>query len=218
MTLMTVISQAQGGGLYASVAKALGLAANDTQQAMALLCPAIAAAMQTKANSDAAFADDLADLIADRADGGVIDDATAFTDGQSLIDGAALLTALYGSSDAALKVLPATPAIPAAKLPQLAALSAVAVVGAMAKAQEVASQAVGSNLAAASTSGGDLVSIIVSSLIRGAVQALLNKYLPRRRRYTDYFGRKRTTQRSATSPGLNDIFGAILGRIVRNAD
>jgi hypothetical protein len=177
---------------------------------MTRLAPAIAEAMQAKAAADADFADDLSELLDDRADGGVLDEPAAFADGQSQIDGAALLTAVYGSSDAALKAL--SPLAPAAsgRLPQLAELSAVAVVGAMAKAHDA-----GSSLSIATASGGGFVQEIIAALIKGALQGITRQILPRRRRYTDYFGRKRTSRRRSSSPSLNDIFGAILGRILR---
>lgn len=212
MNLMTVIDAAQAGKLYDGVAAALSLPGDAVKSAMAALCPAIARAMQAKAAADADFGDNLSDLLADHADGGVLDEPHAFADGQSQVDGAFLLTSVYGSSDAASAALqPLAPAIPAAKLPQLAALSGVAVVGVMAKAREAGSTV------QASTSGSDIVTIIIDSLIRGAVQALLNKYLPRRRRYGDYLGRKRQGSRPSSSPSIGDIFGSILGNVIRRS-
>ena len=65
MSLMTLLEQAQGGGLFANVARSLDLDEAETRKAMRKLCPAIAERLKDKAAADEDLFQSLLDLIED---------------------------------------------------------------------------------------------------------------------------------------------------------
>jgi hypothetical protein len=216
MALMDILSAAQGGGLFASVGKAVGLSEGETRAAMAALCPAIAERLRSKSTSDPTTFDDLLDLIDEGGQGESIDDPQALTDADAIADGNAILVEIYGSRDAAIKAMrEAAPEVAELCLLKLSAISATAVVGVLATAQGPAALAGGMPAAG----NGGILSTIIAALVKGAVQGASRQLAPRRRRrrYSSYFGRRRTTakrratRRRARTPSLEDIFGEILG-------
>ena len=76
MSLMSMLDRAQGGRLYAAVARSVDLDEAQTRKAMALLCPAIAQQLHAKAAKDEELFQSLLDLIADNGAGNPLDDET----------------------------------------------------------------------------------------------------------------------------------------------
>ena len=222
MTLMTMLDAAQGGKFFAEAAAMADLSAPQCRAAMEKLCPAIAAQMKTKAEADADLYDSLMALLADNGDAAPLDDPGALTDGDAQEDGAAILTDVYGSRNAAmLEMRKLAGDVPETALSKLAAIGATAVVAALAQSnRKIMPQALAQPLTGAqpAVSGGGIFGIIVSSLIKGVVQAAARQFAARRRRrsYTRYTTSRRksrstaTRQRGSTS-ALEDIFSEILG-------
>ena len=212
MTLMTMLNQAQGGGLYRAVAKHLDLDEAETREAMGALCPAIAAQLHGKAAQDEGTYDTLLDLLDDNEGGASLDDAEDLTSAEAIADGNAMLDEVYGTRNAAVMAMrKLAPGIGEVALPKLAAISATAVLTALAQNQTPAPLA-----SAQPAMGGGLLGTIAEALVKGLVQGAARSLAPKRRRRrstTAYWGRrtkKRTTRRRKRTP-LEDIFGSILG-------
>ena len=105
MSLMTLLEQAQGGGLYSAVARSLDLDEAETRKAMRKLCPAIAAQLQEKAAADDELFQSLLDLIEDGAEASPLEDAEALTGAEAMADGNAILDDIYGSRNEAMVAL-----------------------------------------------------------------------------------------------------------------
>lgn len=208
------MSASGDGGLFEAVAKVTGLDVGQCRAAMDRLCPAIAAAMNAKAKSDPELHDSLLDLLEDNGDDFSLTDPEDLTSGEAIDDGVAILEDVYGSGDAAIAALKDLAGdFRGAAFGKLAAISATSVVAAM--AQSGASAAMPLAGAQQAVSGGGIISILVSSLIKGAVQAASRQLAPKRRRrsYTTYSRRrspKRRTTRSKSGSILEDIFSEIL--------
>lgn len=213
MTLMTMLNQAQGGGLYRAVAEHLGLGEAETREAMGALCPAIAAQLHGKAAQDEGTYEALLDLLDDNEGGASLDDAEDLTSADAIADGNAMLDEIYGTRNAAVTAMrKLAPGIGEVTLPKLAAISATTVLTAIAQNQTPAPLAE----AQPAMSGGGLLGTIAEALVKGLVQGAARSLAPKRRRRrstTNYWGRrtkKRTTRRRKRTP-LEDIFGSILG-------
>jgi hypothetical protein len=222
MALMSMLETAQGGSLFATAAKALGLSADDTRAAMTAICPAIAEKLRDKAEQDADTYDTLLDLLDDNAGGGSLEDPEALTGAEAVSDGNAMLEDIYGSRNAAIVALrQLAPAISESALPKLAALSATAVLMVIAAGPGTPAPLVGAQ-AAADTGGGGILGTIVSAVVKGLMEGAQRSLAPKRRRrrgYSGYFGKRRTTRKTTrkttrrrkTGTTLEDIFGEILG-------
>jgi hypothetical protein len=217
MSLMSMLNQAQGGGLYASVAQSLGLDAAEARDAMAALCPAIAARLHDKAAQDEATYETLLDLLEDNGGDASLDDAEALTGSEAVSDGNAMLDEIYGTRNAAITAMrELAPGISEVQLPKLAAVSATAVLIALAQNQAPAPLA--GAQPAASSGGGGLLGTIVEAVVKGMVQGAARSLAPKRRRrrrsYSSYWGprrKRRTTRRRPRRTPLEEIFGSILG-------
>ena len=215
MTLITMLAEAQGGQLFSAVAKSVDLSADQCRSAMAKLCPAIAAAMKAKAESDAGLYDSLLDLLDDNGDASPLDDPEGLTGAEALQDGAAILADVYGSRNAAIvEMRNLAGNVSETSLSKLAAISATAVVAALAQSNRTAMPLTAAQ-PAAGTAGGGIFSVLINAVIKGAVQAATRQPGPKRRRrsYTAYSTRRRksSTKRRASSSALEDIFSEILG-------
>ena len=222
MTLMTMLDAAQGAKFFAEAAAVTELPAPQCRAVMEKLCPAIAAQMKAKAEADADLYDSLMALLEDNGDQSPLDDPGALTDGEALEDGAAILTDVYGSRNAAMvEMRKLAGDVPETALSKLAAIGATAVVAALAQSnRRVMPLAATLQLSGAqqAVSGGGIFSVLVSSLIKGAVQAAARQFVPKRRRrsttrYTTTRRKSRSTatRRSASTSVLEDIFSEILG-------
>lgn len=216
MSLISMLDGAQGGALYANVAKVTGLAAGEVRSAMGKLCEAIAEKLKSKAESDEDTYDSLLDLLEDNDGGGGLEDPEALTDAEAVSDGNAVLEDIYGSRNAAIAAFrELVPSINESSLAKLSAISATAVLSAIAQGRSTAQPLAGAQQAAGS--GGGLLAVIVGALVKGLVQGAQRSLAPRRRRrrsYGSYYTRRRTRRRSARRTRrtpLDDIFGDILG-------
>jgi hypothetical protein len=216
MSLTSMLESAQGGALFANVAKAAGLAEGETRAAMGKLCPAIAGQLKAKAESDEDIYDSLLDLLEDNDGGGDLEDAQALTDAEALADGNAVLEDVYGSRNEAIATFRnLVPNISEGSLSKLAAISATAVLSAIAQGRNAAQPLTGASPAAGA--GGGLLSVILGALFKGLMQGAQRSLAPRRRRrsYGSYYSRRRTrrstTRRRTRRTPLDDIFGEILG-------
>ena len=228
MSLMTLLEQAQGGGLFANVARNLDLDEAQTAKAMRKLCPAIAARLKDKAKADEGLFQTLLDLVEDSGQGSPLDDAEALTNSEAISDGNAILDDVYGSRNAAMVALrEVDQTIPERELSKLAPISATAVVAALAAANRpMALSAAALPASSAGSAGQGFVSALISAIIAGIVAALTKKLrAPARRRSTGYArtrsrrkttpakSRTTTTRRKTTNASVEDLFKDILSNL-----
>jgi hypothetical protein len=210
MAIIDILSAAQGGGYFASAARAAGLSEDDARAAISALAPAIAERLKAKAAKDPEAFDQLLDLLEDGGDSSDLDDAAAMTGAEALSDGRAILDDLYGSrSQAAAALGKIAPHMQGDALDKVSALSATSVLAALA-ASNAATLA--STPEAGGSSGGGILSIILGALLKGFLQSASRQIAPkRRRRRTGYsYSRRPARRRRTRRPGLDDIFRDIL--------
>lgn len=225
MSLMSMLDQAQGGGLYAAVAKSVDLDEAQTRKAMASLCPAIAQRLHARAMEDEDLFQSLLDLIADNGAGNPLEDGDALTGTEAVSDGNAILDDVFGSRSAAMAALRAAdPAVPERELAKLAPISATATLAALAQANRPLALATQPLPAAGAASGQGFFSALVAAIIAGVVSALTRKLTAPTRRRTTY-SRSRTQRRSTTASrraparrrtanvSVEDVFRDILGNL-----
>ena len=229
MSLMSMLDQAQGGRLYAAVARSIDLDEAQTRKAMRNLCPAIAERLHAKARADEELFQSLLDLISDNGAGSPLDDAESLTGPEAVSDGNAILDDVYGSRSAAMAALrSADPSVPERELARLAPISATAVVAALEQANRPLALASEPLRAAGAASGQGFLSALIGAIIAGIVSALTKQLTAsgRRRRSTGYSRtrsqRRTTTSRSraraptrrrTASASVEDIFRDILGNL-----
>ena len=203
MSLMTLLEQAQGGNLYAAVARSLDLDEAQTRNAMRKLCPAIAERLQARAAADDELFQTLLDMIDNGAQASPLDDPDSLTNAEAVADGNAILDDVYGSrNDAMVALRQADETIPERELRKLAPLSATAVVAALAQSNRPLGLSAAASPAAGSGSGGGFFAALVSAIIAGVVSALTKQLKGRSRRRTTGYARTRSRRKTAsrTSP------------------
>jgi hypothetical protein len=225
MSLMTLLEQAQGGGLYDAVARSLDLDDAETRKAMRQLCPAIAARLREKAAADPDLFQTLLDLIEEGAEGSPLDTVEALTGAEAVADGNAILEDVYGSRNEAMVALrEVDETIPERELRKLAPISATAVVAALAQANRPMALAQSAAPARSGTGGGTggegIIATLVSAIIAGIVSALSRQLTSRTRRRTPRYSRtrskrktSRTPRRRTTTASVDDVFRDILGNL-----
>jgi hypothetical protein len=222
MSLMTLLDQAQGGKLYATVARSLDLDEAQTRSAMRKLCPAIAARLQAKAAADEDLFQSLLDLIEDGAGASPLEEPQGLAGSEAVADGNAILDDVYGSRNAAMVALrKADETIPERELSKLAPISATIVVAALAQANRPLGLSQSAQPARASSAGEGFIGALVSAIIAGIVAALTKRLSPRSRRRTTSYSRTRarrktsrtTTRRRTKTASVEDVFRDILGNI-----
>jgi hypothetical protein len=221
MSLMTLLEQAQGGGLYAAVARSLDLDDAETRKAMRKLCPAIAQRLQEKAAADPDLFQTLLDLIEEGAEGSPLDTVESLTGAEAVADGNAILEDVYGSRNEAMVALRAVDeTIPERELRKLAPISATAVVAALAETNRPMALAASAAPARSGTGGEGIIATLVSAIIAGIVSALSRQLTSRTRRRTARYSRtrskrktSRTPRRRTTTASVEDVFRDILGNL-----
>lgn len=223
MSLMTLLEHAQGGGLYAAVARNLDLDEAQTRKAMRKLCPAIAAKLQEKAAKDDEMFQTLLDMIENSGQASPLDDAESLTNAEAVADGNAILDDVYGSRNGAMVALrEVDETIPERELSKLAPISAVAVVAALAQSNRPMALAAAAMPAAGSSAASGFFSALISAIVAGIVAALTKQLAPKPRRRTTSYSRTRTqrktTARKTTSSrrktaSVEDVFRDILGNL-----
>jgi hypothetical protein len=218
MSLMTLLEQAQGGGLYAAVARSLDLDDAETRKAMRKLCPAIAQRLQDKAAADPDLFQTLLDLIEEGAEGSPLDTVEALTGAEAVADGNAILEDAYGSRNQAMVALRAVDeTIPERELRKLAPISATAVVAALAQANRPMALAASSAAPARSGTGGEgIIATLVSAIIAGIVSALSRQLTSRTRRRTARYSRTRSKRKTSRTPKAADHHRIGGGRFPRH--
>lgn len=188
MSLMGMFGTDEGARTLAAVAKAAGTDPATARTGLDALCPAIAGALQAQAGEDPGIVDELAGLLADNS-------TPDMAGAEAIVDGKAMLTALYGNQKAAqTQLAKAAPGLPATVRNKLAPIAAVTVVAAVA-AQSRPMGLTGVQTAMGNTAGkiaGTLITAIITSAIQGVIRQLAS---PRSYRTTP----SRTTTRKATT-------------------
>lgn len=209
MTLMSILAASENGNYFDGVAQACNMSAVTAKSTLERLCPAIAARLKAKMQSDSNAFEALLDLL---DEGGDLD---GLTDGEAIADGKAVLADLYGSPAAALaEMKKLAPGLSDAQYENISAIAATSVLAVLAKSYATPAMLAGSTGDA--QQGGGILATIFAALIRGLLQGARSQLAPRRRRrrsYTSYFGTRRKTtrrKRRAKTPTLEDIFGQIL--------
>lgn len=221
MSLMTLLEQAQGGGLYPAVARSLDLDEAQTRKAMRKLCPAIAAKLQEKAAKDDEMFQTLLDMIETSGQASPLEDAESLTNAEAVADGNAILDDVYGSRNSAMVALRAVDeTIPERELSKLAPISAVAVVAALAQANRPMALAAAAMPAAGSSAGSGFMSALIAAIVAGIVAALKKQLGPKPRRRTTSYARTRNTRKTTArkttrrkTASVEDVFRDILGNI-----
>jgi hypothetical protein len=210
MTLMSILAASENGNYFGSVAQACNMNADEAKSVLEQLCPAIAAQLKAKMQSDNNAFEALLDLL----DEG--DDLDGLTDGEAIADGKAVLDDLYGSPAAALvEMKRLAPGLSHAQTENISAIAATSVLAVLAKSYAAPAPLASSTGEA--PQGGGILATIIAAIIRGLLQGVRSQLAPRRRRrrsYSSYFGTRRKTtrrKRRAKTPTLEDIFGQILG-------
>jgi hypothetical protein len=233
MSLMTMLSAAQGGGLFARVARSLDLDEDETRKAMGVLCPAIARQLKIKAQKDEDLFQSLLDLIEDDDGMAPLETPESLTDADAVADGNAILGDIYGSRNAAMVALrKVAEQVPERELAKLAPISATAVVAALAQANRARTgqpMPLTTAQPAANSSNGEsgIIGSIIGAVISGAVQGVVRELTSARRRsstsYTKSRSRKKsgkskrttsTQKRRTNSVSIEDIFRDILGKAI----
>jgi hypothetical protein len=211
MSLISILSSAQGGHFFANAGKASGVDPGIAERALVHMCPAIASRLRDKAEADRDAFENLLDLLEDGGNSADLDDSSAMTNAEAISDGKAVLRDLYGSDKASLQTL--APGVEGQAFDKLSAIAATSVLASLAKTY-AAPQTLAGNTGGAS--GGGILGAILSAVVEGAVKGAVRQFAPKRRRrrsYGSYYAPKRRTRRKrASTPSLNDIFGSILGR------
>lgn len=230
MSLTSLLEHAQGGRLFAAVARSLDIGESQTRSAMGKLCPVIAERLHARAAEDEALFQSLLDLIADNGAGSLLEEGEALTGPEAVADGNAILDDVFGSRSAAMAALRQTdPALPERELAKLAPISATAVVAALAEANRpLGLAAAGPPQAAAGGSAAQgFLGALISAIVAGIVAALTRKLAAptRRRRSSTGYARSRSQRRTGTSrsraptrrrsanASVEDIFKDILGNL-----
>ena len=174
MSLMGMLDRAQGGRLYAAVARSVDLDETQTRKAMAKLCPAIAEQLHNRARQDEELFQSLLDLIADNGAGSPLDDPEQLAGNEALADGHAILDDVFGSRSAAMAALrSADPSVPERELAKLAPLSATAVVAALAQSNTALGLASQPLPAAGAASGQGFFGALIGAIVAGIVAVTL---------------------------------------------
>jgi hypothetical protein len=209
MTLMSILATSDNGNYFAGVARVCNMSAGEAKSVLERLCPAIAAQLKSKMQSDNNAFEALLDLL---DEGGDLD---GLTESEAIEDGKAVLDDLYGSSPAALaEMKKLAPGLSDAQYENISAIAATSVLAVLAKSYATPVTLAGSTGEA--PQGGGILATIIAALIKGLLQGARSQLAPRRRRrrsYTSYFGTRRKStrrKRRATTPTLEDIFGQIL--------
>ena len=226
MSLMTMLDQAAGGKLFSELARNLSLDEATMRNAMAKLCPAIAAALHDKAAKDDDLFQSLLDLIEDGEEASTLDSPHSLTSAEAMADGTRILDDVFGSREKAVVALrKVEPALPENDLNTLSPICATIVVAALAKANQPMALAAAQPLQAAGDKGG-FFGALMSAIIAGIISAIVKQLSPRRRRTTSYStarnkrrstrSRTATTRRSKTaSASLENVFKDILGNLAK---
>jgi hypothetical protein len=209
MTLMSILATSDNGNYFVNAAQVCNMSAGEAKSVLERLCPAIAAQLKSKMQSDNNAFEALLDLL---DEGGDLD---GLTDSEAIEDGKAVLDDLYGSSPAALaEMKKLAPGLSDAQYENISAIAATSVLAVLAKSYATPVTLAGSTGEA--PQGGGILATIIAALIKGLLQGARSQLAPRRRRrrsYTSYFGTRRKStrrKRRATTPTLEDIFGQIL--------
>lgn len=210
MSLMSILAASGNGKYFDAVAQACNMSAGEAKSALEQLCPAIAAQLKAKAQSDNDSFEALLDLLEEG------DDLNGLTDSEAIADGKAVLDDLYGSPAAALvEMKRLAPGLSDAQYENVSAIGATSVLAVLAKSY--AAPATLASSTGEAPQGGGILATIISAIIKGALQGARSQLAPRRRRrrsYSSYFGtrRRKTTRRKrrAKTPTLEEIFGQIL--------
>lgn len=229
MSLTSLLEHAQGGRLFAAVARSLDIGESQTRSAMGKLCPVIAERLHARAAEDEALFQSLLDLIADNGAGSLLEEGEALTGPEAVADGNAILDDVFGSRSAAMAALRQTdPALPERELAKLAPISATAVVAALAEANRpLGLAAAGPQAAAGGSAAQGFLGALISAIVAGIVAALTRKLAAptRRRRSSTGYARSRSQRRTGTSrsraptrrrsanASIEDIFKDILGNL-----
>ena len=224
MSLMQILERAQGGRLFAAVARALDLDAAQTAKAMRKLCPAIATQLHARASEDEDLFQSLLELIADNGEASLLEDGQVLTGSEAIADGNAILDDLYGSRSAAMAALrKVDETLPERELSKLAPISATAVVAALASANRPLALA-GAQAQGISAGGAaqGFFTALVSAIVAGLVSAFSRKMASgtTRRRSTGYArtrSRKMTSttrrRRRTAQASVEDVFRDILDNL-----
>ncbi len=218
MAVMDILRSAQNGEFFANAGRAAGVDAAEAQRALGQLAPAMLLQLRKRAEDHQAF-EGLLDLMEDRDGDAFLEDESLMDDPELISDGEAVLAHIYGSAAVAQQAL----AIKGhdAAMQRLAAIGAAAVLAALARSYNQPLGLAGEQPAAeAEAAQGGILSSIVETVIKGALQGATRQLAPKRRRrprYSSYFGkrRKRTRRQRGTASSLEKIFGELLGSLRR---
>ena len=220
MEILDIIESAQGGSLIVHLAAAAGVDAPTAEAAMRALAPELARAIANKASDPDEYEHLIDSLNSSEADD-YLDNPRAFLSRAATRDGEEILTYLYGSLDVArarANAIGAPNGMKETTFTRFMTFAAVLVVAAMTRRNKTF--AMQATPAASSPPLNGVMAMLVDAVVKGVVDGLKRAMLPRRRRITVGYGRKkrrkRTRRKTRTrTPSLNDILGNLLKNATR---
>ncbi len=214
MEILDIIETAQNGTLMAQLAAAAEVDLQTAKAAMRALAPELARAIADKAGNRDGYEHLIDSLHSGEADD-YLENSRALLSRSAARDGEAVLTYLYGSLDAArarATAIGAPAGMSEAIFSRFFTFAAVLMVAAMTRRNRLHDQQTPAALTSATVTGG-ILSVLIDALAKGVVDGFKRAMLPRRRRITVSYGRKKSRARRrprARTPSLNDILGNLL--------
>ncbi len=215
MEILDIIEKAQNGTMMAQLAASAEVDLPTAKAAMHALAPELARAIADKASDRDGYEHLVNALNSGEADD-YLENTRAFLSRSAARDGEAILTYLYGSLDAARARADAIGAPEGMKkdtFSRFMTFAAVLVVAAMTRRNKAFAMQAAPLTSSPALNG--VMAVIIDAVVKGVVDGFKRAMLPRRRRITISYGRKKTrrlTRRRAPkrSPSLNDILGDLL--------
>lgn len=220
MEILDIIDKAQNGTLMAQLAASAEVDLQTARAAMHALAPELARAIADKASDPDEYQHLIDSLHSGEADD-YLENSRAFLSRTAARDGESILTYLYGSLDAArarANAIGAPEGMKENTFSRFMTFAAVLVVAAMTRRNKAFAMQT-APLTSSSTVNG-IMSVLVDALVKGVVDGFKRAMLPRRRRITVSYGRKKTRKRTrrktpSRTPSLNDILGNLLKDAMR---
>jgi hypothetical protein len=220
MELLDIIAAGQGGALITRLGAAAGVDAATARAALDKLAPEIARRIAAKAQDPDEY-EHLLDVLEEGEADAYLDSPRALLSRAAAQDGEDILAHLYGSLDAARREagrIGAPDGMTPAIFERFMSYAAAVVLAAMTRRNKALAMPAASQSAAAQ---GGIMAMLIDAIVKGVVDGFKKAMVPRRRRTSSTYGRKRksatTTARKprTRSPSLQDILGDIVKDAVK---
>jgi len=220
MEILDIIAAGQGGGLITRLGAAAGVDAATARAALDRLAPDIAQRIAARARDPQEF-EHLLDVLEEGEADAYLDSPRALLSRAATRDGEDILAHLYGSLDAARReatIIGAPAGMKAAVFERFMTFAAALVLAAMTRRNKMLAMPAAASQSVASQGG--IVAMLIDAVVKGLVDGFKRAMLPRRRRASTTYGRKkkRSGPKRSTrtrTPSLQDILGDIVKDAVK---